>query len=81
MRTNENSPFDRPKTFGSLGFAGLMKTEPTLRVLSLGAIALILSSCAAVGYGVGGAGAARSEVMFLELEKRVQAIEDRVCPE
>ena len=43
--------------------------------------ALILSGCAAVGYGIGGAGAARSEVMFLELEKRVQAIEDRVCRE
>ena len=49
--------------------------------LIIGVIALILSSCAAVGYGVGGAGAARSEVMFLELEKRVQAIEDRICPE
>jgi hypothetical protein len=80
MRTNENSPFDR-SAFGNLGFAGLMKPEPTLRVLSLGAIALILSGCAAVGYGVGGAGAARSEVMFSELEKRVQAIEDRICRE
>ena len=49
--------------------------------LIIGAIALILSSCAAVGYGVGGAGAARSEVIFLELEKRVQAIEDRICRE
>jgi len=49
--------------------------------LIIGVIALILSGCAAVGYGVGGAGAARSEVIFLELEKRVQAIEDRICPE
>ena len=58
-----------------------MKTEPTLRVLSLGVIALILSGCAAVGYGVGGVSAARSEVRFSELEKRVQAIEDRICRE
>ena len=43
--------------------------------------ALILSGCAAVGYGIGGAGMAHSEVRFTELEKRVQAIEDRVCPE
>ena len=49
--------------------------------LIIGVIALILSSCAAVGYGVGGAGAARSEVRFIELEKRVQAIEDGVCLE
>jgi len=49
--------------------------------LIIGVIALILSGCAAVGYGIGGAGAARSEVMFLELEKRVQAIEDRICRE
>ena len=58
-----------------------MKPEPTLRVLSLCVIALILSSCAAVGYGIGGAGMAHSEVRFVELEKRVQAIEDRICRE
>jgi hypothetical protein len=46
-------------------------------VLSLGVIAIVLSGCAAVGYGVGGAGVARSEVKFKELEERVLALEGK----
>ena len=47
-------------------------------LLIIGIIAFILSGCAAVGYGVGGAGAARSEVKYIELEKRIRALERQV---
>ena len=46
--------------------------------LIIGVMALILSGCAAVGYGVGGAGAARSEVKYIELEERIRALERQV---
>ena len=46
--------------------------------LIIGVIALTLSGCAAVGYGVGGVGAARSEVKYIELEERIIALERQV---
>ena len=45
--------------------------------------ALFLSGCTAAGYITSGIGAARSEVRFMDLEERLQAIEagieDSVC--